>query len=526
MGRIAGVGDFEKLINDVVPSIEALIPAEPAAELGRRTAPRWRDEFSHGSVVQQALRDVPGLTAERLLGALELAVARLDLVAPREVVAELQPLPDGSSFGYLTTSGQSAMITPMTLVEAVHRGATDLILRHVREMLPDLTGFTGDEAAIAVKRGAAHLAVAVAVTRAVLNALGTPTAADPIAAVGIALGATAEVLTTLPMPPAYEQALLDKRRAEYRGSSWSTTAPVFDHEFVLVEELGLTKADFTATGLVAPVDTGFAVRTGIAEGQVPVSVAVLMEEPPDPVLDIWDEVAEISYTAVNGDAKFGHSATAPWPGQFRVRVCATGRDEDDERYEVVIWQAPTAEPLVHKKTDRVGHLLRGEPAPPPIRQPEAPYRWLKQLLEVAGTITIAQGLDVDDVVGEFEEDSVALEIDGGVLVVESNNFQGSRPEVLERLSRNGKAASHFWNVNRDTSLSFARDGQVVSSREVLDQTEFGDDPEVLEALEGLDFTDWRHLDAKGITAVVRFTGAVIPEDDVRAAIDELCENYE
>jgi hypothetical protein len=108
-----------------------------------------------------------------------------------------------------------------------------------------------------------------------------------------------------------------------------------------------------------------------------------------------------------------------------------------------------------------------------------------------------------------------------VIVVEDNNFQGSRREVLERLSRNGRAASHFWNVNRLTSLSFARDGHVIDSREVLDQTEFGDDPEVLEAVAGLDFTDFRHLDAKGITAVVRYTGAVIPEDDVRDAIQEL-----
>ncbi|HUQ56679.1 hypothetical protein [Lentzea sp.] len=48
-----------------------------------------------------------------------------------------------------------------------------------------------------------------------------------------------------------------------------------------------------------------------------------------------------------------------------------------------------------------------------------------------------------------------------------------------------------------------------------------DDPEVAEALEGLSFTDRRNLDAKGIAAVARFTGAVIPEDDVLDAIEEL-----
>ncbi len=506
--------------------IEALIPAAPAAELGRRTERGRRDAFPSGSLVQQALRDVAGLSAERLLGALELAVARLDLTAPQELVAELKPLPDGSAFSYLTSTGQSAMATPMILVEGVHPGATGLIVRHVRALLPDLTDFTGDEAAIVTKRGAAHLAVAVAVSRAVLNALGTPAASDPVAAVGIAIGATAEILPDVAMPPAYEQALLDKRRAEYRSASWYTNAVVFDHEFVLVEELGLTKADFTATGLVSAIDTGFAVRTGIAEGQVPVSVSVLMQAPPLPNAEMWDEIAEISYRAVQGDAKLGHGATAPWPGEFRVRVCATGRDEGDERYELLIWPEPHRDPVLRKATDRVGHLLRGEPAPPPLSRPERPYWWLEDELEVAATVTIITNIDVDDVVDEFEEDSIAVEIGSDVIVIEVNNYQGSRPEVLERLSRNGKAASHFWTADALTCLSFARDGQVVDAREVLNPEWTNVDPEVGKAVEGLNFADWRHRNAKGITAAVRFTGAVIPEDDVRAAIEELFSSWE
>jgi hypothetical protein len=506
--------------------IEALIPAAPAAELGRRTERGRRDAFPSGSLVQQALRDVAGLSAERLLGALELGVARLDLTAPRELVAELKPLPDGSTFSYLTSDGQSAMTTPMILVDGAHPGATDLIVRQVRALLPDLTGVTGDEAAIVTKRGAAHLAVAVAVSRAVLNALGTPTAADPVAAVGVAIGATAEILPDVPMPPAYEQALLDKRRAEYRSASWYTKALVFDHEFVLVEEPGLAKADFTATGLVSAIDTGFAVRTGIAEGQVPVSVSVLLQAPPLPNAEMWDEIAEISYTAVKGDAKLGPGATPPWPGEFRARVCATGRDEGDERYEITIWPEPGQDPVLRKTTDRVGHLLRGEPAPPPLSRPERPYWWLEDELDVAATVTIITNIDVDDVVDEFEEDSIAVEIGSDVIVVEVNNYQGSRREVLELLSRHGKAASCFWNANALTRLSFARDGQVIDAREVLSEEWADVDPEVGRAVEGLSFTDWRHLNAKGIAAVVRFTGAVIPEGDVRAAIEELFSSWE
>ena len=65
--------------------------------------------------------------------------------------------------------------------------------------------------------------------------------------------------------------MLEKRRKDYQFTYTHAHVPVFDHEFLLVEELGLTKADFTTNGLVGAVDTGFAVRTGIAQGQVPVS---------------------------------------------------------------------------------------------------------------------------------------------------------------------------------------------------------------------------------------------------------------
>ncbi|KOV82262.1 DUF6461 domain-containing protein [Nocardia sp. NRRL S-836] len=512
------MGDFATLVASVVPRIEALVPAEPAAELGRHTGRQRRDGIPAASAAQQGLREVPGLLAERLLGALELEVGRLSLTAPAALVADLRPLPDGSSFSVLSAHGQSAMTTPVAMVDTVHRGAADLVLRHVERLLPDLSEVTGSEAEIAARRGSAHLATATAVARAVLNAIGTPTATDPRAAIGIAIGVTAQVLADLPMPPGYARALLEKRRAEYMGSSWYTHAPVAAHRFVLVEEPGLDEPDFTRTGLAAPVHSGFAVRTGIAEGQVPVSVRVVLREPAEPDLAAWDEVVEISYLAVDGDARFGHSATAPWGGEFRARVSATGRDEADERYELTIWPAPHADPVVRKRTDRVGHLLRGEPAPPPIRRPEAGLRWLRTELGEAATVTIATNVTLDEVVAEFGEGAVAVEVDGGVLVVEDNDYLGSRTEVLKRLSRNGKAASHYWNVNRLTRLSFARGGTVLSAEEVLDETWFGTDPEVRQALEGLSFTDRRHVDAKAVTAVARFTGAVIAEDDLRDAL--------
>ncbi|WP_191301863.1 DUF6461 domain-containing protein [Lentzea cavernae] len=521
------MGEFEKLITGAAPSIEALIPAGPAAELGRHTARRRPDDFYAGSVAQKALQLFPGLVAERLLGALELAVARLDLTAPAGLVAGLRPLPDGSGFVLVSMNGQSAMATPMTMVNAVHPGAVDLIVEQVRALSPDQSGVTGDEAGIAARRGAAHLAVAVVVSRAVLNALGTPTAADPAAVVGIALGATVELLPDVPLPLAYAQAVLEKRRAEYQGSSWNTTVPVFDHEFVFAEEASLPGTDFTTTGVVTAIDTGFAVRTGLAQGSVAVSVRVTLDEPGEPEIAQWDEVAEASFTAVKGDARLGHSGMPPWPGEFRVRVHAHGRDgDDDESHHLLIWPAPHAEPLVHKKTDRVGHRLRGEPEPPVTLSPEASLRWLPALLGVAATVTVVTGLGVDDVVGAFEENAIAVEIDGGVVVLELDNYVGTRGEVLERLSRGGKAASHFWNVNSDRCLSFARGGGVLFSAEPWEDTDFGDDPEVVAALDGLDFGVWRHKEAKGITAVTRFTGTVLPQDDLTAAVRELFSSRE
>jgi len=518
------VGEFEELVLQAVPAIEALIPADPAAELGRYEPRQWTDGRRHGTPAQRALDDFPGPTAERLLGALELGVARLTLTAPAETVAGLRPLPNGSSFSIVSFMGQSALKTPVTMVAAVHPGAIELITERVRTTatLLDLSGVTGDETAVAARHGAAHLALAVAVSAAVLNRLGTPTSKDPLAIVGIAIGVTALLLPDIPKPPAYARALLQKRRDEYRGSSWQTSVPVSGHEFVFVEEPSHSQADFTATGLVAAVDTGFAVRTGVEEGRVPVSVQVVLEVPGEPDVAHWDEVAEVSFTAVDGDARLGHGGMPPWPGDFRVRVSARGRDgDDDESHELLIWPAPHAEPLVHKKTDRVGHRLRGEPEPEREVAPEAALRWLATLLGEAATVTVITGLDVDDVVDDFEDDSVAVEIDGGVIVVEDNNYVGSNQEVLERLSRNGKAASHYWNVNAVTQLSFARGGVLVSSEEPWEEVDFGDDPEVAAALDGLDFADWRHLNAKGITAVVRFTGVELPREDLTAAIEEL-----
>jgi len=105
-------------------------------------------------------------------------------------------------------------------------------------------------------------------------------------------------------------------------------------------------------------------------------------------------------------------------------------------------------------------------------------------------------------------------IGDAILAVEPNGYQGT--SLLAVLSVNGTAASMYWNVNAVTSLGFARQGSVLAQFEPCGTEDVGE-PEVTAALAGLDFTDYRHMYAKGVTAVARFAG-----HDFRAAdVDEM-----
>ena len=109
-----------------------------------------------------------------------------------------------------------------------------------------------------------------------------------------------------------------------------------------------------------------------------------------------------------------------------------GGEEAEDSYDLVMWQAPAAPDVVHKKTDRLGHRLRGEPEPALVTPPDAEYRWIdKSSLQVAATITVVQGLTRDEVISTF----------------------GGDPETLTALSRNGKVASLYWNVNANFRLT-------------------------------------------------------------------------
>jgi hypothetical protein len=69
-----------------------------------------------------------------------------------------------------------------------------------------------------------------------------------------------------------------------------------------------------------------------------------------------------------------------------------------------------------------------------------------------------------------------------LLVLEVNGWQGSRPEVLRRISAGARAVSVYWNVNMTTRFSYAVSGQVLTAFEAMTpDRRWGADPDCLEA---------------------------------------------
>ncbi|MFG3253408.1 DUF6461 domain-containing protein [Streptomyces sp. NPDC048172] len=122
----------------------------------------------------------------------------------------------------------------------------------------------------------------------------------------------------------------------------------------------------------------------------------------------------------------------------------------------------------------------------------------------------ARPMPLEELSEHYDRDLVLISRSGpAVVVVENNGYQGSREEVLRPLSRLGRTASAFWNVNAVSRLSLAEDGLISSALDmvVLDEEPFGARPDAWEPLlEGLDF----EIDERwgvGLAAVERATGA-------------------
>jgi hypothetical protein len=568
-------------VTEAVPVIAASIPPGPAAELGRIGAPpdaapsvaagfrgavAARGQVRGGvaepakSPVLSALSSVGPLLAERLLGALELTVSALDMAGVPELAPNLGH-PQTGLVVIAQPARDSQAVTAAALLERLRPGAADLVASLTRQLAshplvvpllvvpPDVT----DEASIAAAHGRAHLALAVAAASAVIGQQPLPGLVDSPAAavVGVAVGTAVLALRRAPMPAGYAAALFDKARREYLlPRSTSGSVPVAGHRFALVEGEVPEAVDFSGNGLAAVVPGGVVIRAGTAEGSVPVLLKVFEQPPP---LDVraWDEVVEVSWRAAAGLASVTgpgapdapgawrlRRATPPWPGDYRLRVHARGRDDADEGegYELAVWQAPAAPEIVHKRTDQLGYRLRGEPVPTGPEPPERAYRWVRRsALSMAATVTVVTGSTAEDVLRAFGADpaqpeslrritddvTARMSVDPwvavlaagtAVLAVEDNGFQGTDGAVLRRASAGGRAASMFWNVNAMTRLSFAEGGQVLASFEPPEGINAGS--AVGAALEGLDFHDYRNKEGKGLVAVERFTGRGITEQDL------------
>lgn len=581
----AVLAELAAAVVGTMPVIAARIPSTPAAELGRlraiadddawppsrptimqRLPAAFRADGGGGqgdATVRDALDSLPPLLTERLLGALELTVQELALTGAPDLTSFLgEPLT--GSFGFLSMSGQSEAVTGAARLEQIRPGALPLAAElarrlsthpHIAPRLSVAPGISG-ESEVAAAHGAAHLALAVATAAAVLHRTRTSSwATEPPAVLGVAIGAAVLLLRAAPMPASYAAAVLARARKEYLLPRHSAgQAPVSGHRFGLLEGTGVPEAGFSGNGLAAVVEGGVVIRTGAETGHVPVVLRIL-DGPPPEVEDGWEEIVEVSWHAPAGSASvIGpeggephlRRATPPWPGDYRLRVHAHGRDdagEDDmdnhgtERYELVVWQAPAAPETVLARTDRLGHRLRGEPEPQRPEPPETAYRWLRHsTLGVSATVTVVTGASAEEVLRAFGADPgqpeslraigeelmdsqsidpwvAVLDTGGAVLAVEDNGWQGSTEPVLARASAGGRAASMFWNVNAMTRLSFAERGEVLLSEEP-----FGDldaPPLAAAALTGLDFGDVnRDKRLTGLAAVQRFTGHAFTAEDL------------
>jgi hypothetical protein len=571
---VTGVAEVVALIPDRPAAVlgRLSVPVDPAEERARILSPHMPTEYpirrdwphEDQSKVASAFDRLPETLVERILGALELRITGLVLepAPPAPALGRLAgPPPPGGEFVMLSVREQTEAKTALGWVEVLRPGATPLVEALARaladrrevaaqlEVGPDVT----EEEAILAAHGAAHLALATVVATAVLRATDPDGRPDPAGVVGVALGVAVRLLDDAPLPAHFTDAQLARRRAEYRfgyaASRWSVAAR--NHQVALVEGAPPGTVDFSANGLVAAVSDGVVVRTGTADGHVGLEFHVTEDAPPEVETDGWDEVVEVSWTAPSGWARFVgcdlETGTPPWPGDYRVRVHARGRDDvegrEDLRFDV--WPAPAAPPMVHKHFDLLGHRLRGEPEP---RRPEPPpepdlpdYKWLSgPTRPEAMCITVATRLSPEEVLLAFGADphgpTVALAdldygendpmvavipVEGAVVAIEDNGWEGSRPEVLRPLSAGGRAGSMFWNVNSSMRVSVAEAGRLIGSFDPVDPDQrWGDEPAAVDPLiADLDFDagDWIPL---GMAVVERFTGVHVTRD-ILSGIDRV-----
>ncbi len=135
------------------------------------------------------------------------------------------------------------------------------------------------------------------------------------------------------------------------------------------------------TGLIGTTggrDGALMVRCGAYRGYVQIGIE-LRDSPADMAgVDEWEEVAEASMVVDAGEVWVRSLEDGPdsseddlprltdlSPGEYRVRVYASGRDasrdtsgESSERFQVLLWPAPSLGPVSVRATDELGYGLR------------------------------------------------------------------------------------------------------------------------------------------------------------------------
>jgi hypothetical protein len=183
-------------------------------------------------------------------------------------------------------------------------------------------------------------------------------------------------------------------------------------------------------------------------------------------------------------------------------------------------------------------------------EPDVRFRWVRDsVLRDAGCVTLVHSGDLPAVVRAFGGDpdgarrlSLAaaenLALDGAsdelvasqwiavrmlppwILVVEVNGWQGSRPEVLTRVSAGTRAVSAYWNENAGTQFSCAVAGQLLTTFDaVFPGRREGTDPDSLEALRAdLDW-DGDELVSPMLALAARVTGQALDRQWLDGELD-------
>lgn len=105
---------------------------------------------------------------------------------------------------------------------------------------------------------------------------------------------------------------------------------------------------------------------------------------------------------------------------------------------------------------------------------------------------------------------VADERDGWVFLAEHNGYHGSLPEVLATLSNGTVAATVYWNVDFDSTINLAQDGQILGEMDFIGRQ--APTADLAAYLENLDFQDADRMCAAAIAFLERVTGVRLDAD--------------